>query len=717
MNTNQELLNEIKEEMFSSDEYINEIYYGIQMTVYKNIDKYLEKIPNIYDKIVLSQWANNYDKVNELISSVELDDEVNPKYNNLLKNNADLNETIDLRILSKKYDFLDDMLDMISANRDVQEQIISLSEEKLNIFKLLYNRVKEDTEYRVPYITSLLNRMGTITPFISWQNQFYRYDDLTDSIIENMKNGIELSTEEVDNLLYLYTTNLVWDVNSQAELNAFTTVNGKFNLSIDSLIVEELNQENKNIEKIKNALLLKTYGIDLISARSICERYDLNSLTITEENVDLFEMYKAIINIIREDDPNLLIDVYQEFSNKMNPKPSFMRTVVFENSLRKEFARNLTSSVYKCNQNYTLQDNVKVFDAETDFKMIVTAIGAYQNDFVVRDNYKEYWNSPTIRTHGNCCSLIGNNNLSMAEPKNVIFGFSSMDDNMLLLSSSKDINSTPSSKRFNIAQEEGNGSNRTIDGKQINSIARIGLGIEFTNPDNLLNNTRGDYNELVYERRDLSSNPLFYKKNPDYIVFVEEYENIDDYIKKFEGNSDMLDYLREQQRLQKYQFEQSIKAAQDFNIPIVKINREKAAKNSAFNIENMTKLFEETLDIDLISSIICEFENNRVGNNDKHIVIRDSYFSKEKMDEYLGRIENIISTMGNAELQSRAINRYYTAILSEQKKVEQCANYRNNGQTSAIDFDKTISRIELMSMGMQDIEKKSDLSSSVRRNL
>ncbi|MEG1009721.1 MAG: hypothetical protein RSF67_07940, partial [Clostridia bacterium] len=706
----------IKREMISSDEDIVEEYYGTQISVYKNIDKYLAMIPNIYDKIALAQWANNYTKVNELISSVEFDEQMNRKYYDLLKNNIDLNETIDLRILSMKYDFLNDMLDMITTNRDVQEQIISLSDEELKIFELLYNRVKETTEYRVPYITSLLNRMGTVTPFSYWQNKFYRYDELKESITENMENGSVLSEGELDNLLYLYTTNLVWDVKSQKELNDFTTHNGKFSLSVESIFNEELNKDNKNIEKIKNALLLKTYGIDLISACAICERYDLNSLSITDENIDLFEMYMAIINIINEDDSALLIELYQEFSKQLSPKPNFMRTVVFENLLRKGFAKDLTTSVYKCDQDYIFKDNVKVYDAGTDFKMIVTAIGAYQTDFNSGDNYKEYWNSPTIRSHGNCCSLIGNNNLSMANAKNVIFGFSSMDVNMLLLSSSMDINSTPSSKRFNIAQEEGNGSNRTIDGKQINSIGKMGFGIEFTNPDNLLNNTRGDYNELVYERRDLCSNPLFYKKNPDYIVFIEEYENIDDCIKKFEGNSEMLTYLREQRQLQIYQFEQSIKAAQDFNIPIVKINREKLAKNSSLYIENMMKLFEEKKDINLITLIICEFENNRFGNNDKHMIIRDSYFSKEKMDEYLSRIENTILTIGDDELKNKAFNIYYDAVIAEQRKVKRCANYRNNGQISAIDFDKTISRIELMSMENLTVENNSILFGNTRGN-
>lgn len=38
------------------------------------------------------------------------------------------------------------------------------------------------------------------------------------------------------------------------------------------------------------------------------------------------------------------------------------------------------------------------------------------------------------------------------------------------------------------------------------------LVIEFAKPNNLLDNTRRDYNKLVYEIRDLSSNPTFYEE-------------------------------------------------------------------------------------------------------------------------------------------------------------------------------------------------------------
>lgn len=715
MNINQELLNELKIELIYSDDDVIEEYYGIQINIYKDIDKYLDKLSNIYDKIALVQWANNYEKANQLISSIQMSEEQKIKYNKLLSNNADLNETIDLRLLMPKYDFLNDMLDMIVTNKDVQEQILSLSDEKLEIFKSLYSRIKEVEDYKVPQITAILNRMGTITPFTSWQNKFYKYSELEESISNSIRNGKSLTREEIDNLLYLYTTNIAWNVKTHKDLSDFTHANGMFFSTIGTIVEQQELQENKNIETIKNALLLKTFGIDLISARAICGRYDLNSIELTQDNIDLFEMYRAMLDIIKEEDAEILLNAYRQFSIEMNPQPSFIRAVVFENSLRKEFALKLNSLVYKCSGHCEIIQNIPIYEAGTNFKMIVTAIGAYQGDFGSKDNYKEYWNSPTIRSHGNCCSLIGNNNLSMAAPKNVIFGFSTMDDNMLLLSSSRNINSTPASRKFNIAEEEYNGSNRTIDGKPINSIGRIGLGIEYTNPSVLLDNTRGDYNELVYERRDLSSNPLFYKKNPDYIVLIEEYEDINLYLDYYKDNPEKIAYLEEQKRVQQYQLQESIKAAKNFGIPIVKINRERCAKNSIFHIRQLLEQFESTKDATLISDIICEFENNRVGNHDQHAIIREQYFSKKAMDEILNRIENTISLIADENEKGKLLNQYYNSLINEQRKVEKCANYRNNGQTSGIEFDIVIERIKAMTELNLEKEEQSSITLPIRR--
>lgn len=688
---NQDLINQIKHEMYTSDEDVNREYYGSMQSYYENIDKYLDRIPDVYDKIYIAQYANNFEKANELISSLDLSDEIRRKYERLLQDNADLNETIDIRILSSKYNFLDDILDMIVTDKRVQEQLLSLSDEKLELFKMLYQRLEENVDYNIPYITTILNKMGRTTPYTAWRNTpYYRYEELENSIIEGLENGKELSTEEIDNLLYLYTSNLKWDINNLEELSDFPNI---FQSSVDAFMEKAQSEEPKDLDNIKLALLLKTYGINVKTATNICKKYNIKGIPITQENVDLFEMYKAMLDIIGEDNPDVLIDTYNQFSSQMSPHPNFMRTITFENSMRKVFAQTLNSSVYKCTDSYTINDGVKIFDAGTDFKMIVTAIGAYQGDFPDQENYFDYWNSPTIRSHGNCCSLIGNNNLSMATPKNIILGFSTMDDNMLLLSGCKDLNSTTSSRNFNIASEESFGTNPDDP------------YIEFSNPDILIDNTRGDYNELVYERRDLSSNPLFYKKNPDYIVFIEEYENIDDYFEEYKDNPDALAYLNEQKKSQEHQLEQSLKAAKDFNIPIVRINRETCAKQAIFEIEQLLSEFENTLNPEYLERMICQFENNRVGNHDKHLIIRSKYFSTTQMSTYLNRLEKTISNIEDTNLRNTLLNKYKKAIVREQEKIKKAGITRKSGQTSGIDFESTLARIEEMAVEPSTVSK------------
>lgn len=679
MNLRQKILSSYKLDIPKHREERIESYYGDMIDIYDDIDEYIDSLESIYDKISLAQWANNYKKVEELIQQLELSEEEQELYLKLKEKNIDINETINFEILSPKYSFVGNMLDMLTTDRDIQEQIISLSDEMLELFKLLYNRLEEVSDYNVPYIAKILRKIGYVTPETHWRNNQHYYDELNQDITRLIKEGYRFTEKEIDTLLFLYNSNIQFTVRNMSEVTNFGKKETQDQKEIDDLIDEERNKEKKNISNIKFALLLKTYGIGFNEAKELLNKYDLTKLPLTEENKDLFEMYKAIAQIVIENNPDTLISIYDEFSKKMNPNFDFMRITTFENNLRKEFAKSLNREIYKTeNYSYTTINDIKVYDAGCDFKMIVTAIGAYQGDFKDQNNYSDYWNSRHIRSHGNCCSLIGNNNLSMAEAKNVIFGFSTMGENMLLLSGNKDLNSTPDSRKFNTTE---------------NSRCNI-----FTSGDDLLDNTRGEYNELVYERRDLSSNPKFYKKNPDYIVFIEEYEDIDEYIRIYSecNNKDKLTELQKQKQQQEHMWQESIKAAHDFGIPIVKINREKCAKNETQKLENMVSEFEETKNPKLISQIITQFHNNRFGNKEKHSLIRDKYFSKEIMDKYLERIDNAILSIDDVQTRLDILNNYKEAIEIEHKKVDYYRYITDVKKTSAIDFDKTMKVIEAM---------------------
>ena len=690
MTEEQEILSQIKLEIFKKIDPEVELYYGVPVEVYNGIDEYLNRLPDLKDKIALAQWANNYKKVDELILKLKITESEMNKYLKLKQKNAEINQTLNFKILSEKYDFLSDTLDMIVTDVNTQELIISLSDEKLEVFKLLYENLKKLTDYTIPYMIEILRKLGTLTPFTHWMNSCSKYPELTKEIEEVLKSRENIDESLIETLLFIYTSPSQWLVESLEDVKNIMSSTSKDSIQLQNMIDNERTKEVKNIDKIKEALLFKTYGISLNTAKKILGRYDITGLEVTEENKDLFEMYEAIARIVCETDSNLLISIYDEFTKSLNTKLDFMRITVFENSLRKEFAKALNNCVFKTdNKSFKLVDGVKVIDAGEDFKMIVTAVGAYQDRFKDMENYSTYWNSASIRSHGNCCSLIANNNLSMAEAKNIILGFSTMSDNMLLLCGDKDLNSTPDSKELNTT---------------------IKLNQNFYSASKLINITRADYNELVYERRDLSSNPKFYKKNPDYIVFIEEYENIDEYIERYKNQPQKLGLVLKQKQEQERMWKETLKAAQNFNVPIVKINREKCAKKSVNMINDLLLQFKSSKNPNLIYEIITQFENNRVGNNKNHIAIRERYFSMDFMNLILGEIENIIINESNLELKDILLKKYREAISNEKKLVKAASLYRKMGQTSGINFDLVLSRIE----GLQS-DKVSDIGMGVKR--
>lgn len=666
-------MSKIIHDIIKNEDSVEKEYYGGIVNVYRDIDKYLIQLDDIRDKIYLAQWCNNYDKVKELISNLSLSEYEKNKYLKLREKNIEIDETINFKILSKKYSFLDNIMDMITANCDIQDQILSLSDSRLRLFEQMYLKLQTLTDYYNPYITTILLRIGYVSLDTAWLNEFHYYDDLLINIDDLMSQGYILSDDEIEKLLYLCTSSVIHTVPNVSELQNFgddTTID---NIELKDDLLKA--KEEKDIDYLKFAILVQAYGISLKSAKDICKKYNISNITITNENRDVFEMYLAIYQIINESDPDVLIKLYDEFTKIMKPKKDFRRIIVFENDLRKAFAHDLNNQVFKTDKlPYDEVDGIKIYDAGVDFKMIVTAIGAYQVNFENKDNYSEYWNSPKIRSHCNCCSLIGNANLSMANVKNVIFGFSTMNDNMLLLSSSSDINSTPESRIFNPT------GNRYQ---------------EYMDANSMLNNTRGDYNELVYERKDLSSNPKFYKKNPDYIVFFEEYESYDEMFEKYKDKPEGLEYLKQQKELEDKFFQESLKAAKNFGIPIVKINREKVAKSEYDKIQKLVKSFIETKNPDLLILIITSFESSRVGNAGLHDLIREKYFSSKQITMILDEIKNSISSIDNESERNTLYFILYKAIIEEQRKVDACKDgKRNKEQTPGIDFTKELGEIE-----------------------
>jgi len=346
----------------------------------------------------------------------------------------------------------------------------------------------------------------------------------------------------------------------------------------------------------------------------------------------------------------------------------------------------------------------------TDFKALVTAIGAFDREFEKPENYKQYWNNTSIKSHALPCSLIGNTNFSMVIPKEVVFGFLDMPKHSLHAASPKDLGSTG---RFS--------QNFYMDAHIAN---------KFMDLDTCLDHTR-DYNEFDYERRDYKKDRTNYKKNPDYILFIDEYEDADKYIKFYEENpvqirfyydneediwgrmkseeifeeqygenSTFLQYMQKQSEKLKTKWQESLKAAKDFNIPIRVVNREKCARLESEKMQYLLQQYLLTHDLNLIPKIFIIYENNRFGHIN-NLIILNKYFSENVISKILDIIINEIQTL-DTESQKSHLSVLKETIENEEKKIKyyfhNSLKYQNIGFNSV----KTLQIIKNLEQAIGD---------------
>lgn len=259
-------------------------YYGTFEFVL-NVEDTIEQLDFISDKITLSQMAHDFELAGKLINDSITDKKQKQLYLKLKETNADIDETINIELLSDRYSFLGNLLDSIITDIEVQQRLVSLSDERLELFKQLFNKVKDEVSNPIPIITKSLSRLGT-SPYIHQFNDSNNYASLNSNLEKQLKQGIPLSESDKEKLLFIYTSNTNWTVSSVEDLTSFGEKGSKDMLEIDGMVNNERNSPTKNITNIQNALLWKSYGISLNEAQNIVSKYKAGNIEITYDNRD-----------------------------------------------------------------------------------------------------------------------------------------------------------------------------------------------------------------------------------------------------------------------------------------------------------------------------------------------------------------------------------------------------------------------------------------------
>ena len=386
----------------------------------------------------------------------------------LYEKNNDAVSNIDIRILDEHYlkTLGEDKINLISCFPEVQAKILSLSEKEYEIFAKCLN--------------SYIERAGTdewTTVATYWlenlQNGEYR------ELIDNIEDVEKVDIEKFSKILQLtndFNIKTVGDIENYEE--------------ITKKKCDEIMKNTGNLEEKKGAVLLKLFGQDMEYAKTILTRYgeDISNIGDGEEK-DFVIALQEIMDIKNED---VLRQIYEKCE-----EVGIIDKTIIERDLKTAYGKTFNEGLYQTeiediigekDLSEELRDlNANVYDAGTDFKMIITSIAPFVRNNP--ENFKKDWNRPAIGSQHFCASYIRNDMIGLPPVPHLCYGFNSMKDDALMLSGTEDILSSG-----------------------VSFISGSWCKQRYCSPEKQINSTR-TYNEMDFRRIQGEK-----RKQPDYIV-------------------------------------------------------------------------------------------------------------------------------------------------------------------------------------------------------
>jgi len=436
--------------------------------------------------------------------------------------------------------------------------------------------------------------------------------------LNDIQNPTELEIENIINIILYGDRSIksVDDVKNYSEIKA-----------------KHFNEIIKNgSEGVESAYLARYFNMRSSDAVKIIEEYGFycDRLEETAENIPIKNYISTLRNIINCN-PEILSIAYQ-LSDEQEEISRLESELLLE-SIREKIAQDIKESLYKTNDREKKdtvsimldgkQVDIDVFEPDEDFNMLVTVLDAYGEGDGVYEDYKAQWNTNKYADNQRICtSYIGNNYLLLvSRHSGIIFGFTSFANHALVEMAPYD----------------------TVS-KNNELVTTTVRKTKFMLGEDLKNYSR-KYSEVGIERQDLEIGSG--KLQPNYIVcFASTVDDID---------------------------EESKKAAAQFNIPIVLIDREKIAQRELIKIEDTIERFRQTKDIKLINKIIEQYCTNKYGSvicerdisylrQREYVNIEHTYFSTDRLKEIIEELIEIAN--GSSEI----LEEIKAALLLEEEK-------------------------------------------------
>lgn len=555
------------------------------------------------------------------------------------------------------YKYIQDDIIRISSPKKTDGTVdLELGNKKIELLSILFNYLSSDKKKELS----------------NWKTYYYK-------IISKMVSEEDLYNDIASRLDKLDSKLLAKLVNYTLENHQFELMNLEDFRKYDEIRQNWIstNLESDDLTNVKNAVLEKVLGISRETAQSFYYYYAEGVLDENSSFSVLTKEFFEILNKIMEEE-NILV-LKNELSN-INTLSTLENKSYLDlrNLIKEQYIEEYNKTLFKIEgkDKFDSIDNVDMYLAggktgKDKFNISLTAVGAYEQLQISEENinYKENWERPKMENHGICTSYIANNNMGVAKSNYFVLGFTDYEDDALLLAGPYDIFSKGNS--FSITDEE--------EGKCL-----------YLMPKTMIDNTRGLHNEMVMERIVNQE-----KRKPSYVVLV-----CDDYEKsktRYLLNKICGKYNEERKTSNQEQNEEdllfnAIKAAHDFSIPIVVVEREKIAKHEYKKIVDKLDEFEKEKDLDLKKAqdyfyhLITNLENNHSGNSVNHENINRKYFNKELSNRILNTInKKIVNKLKENPNKGLMLLEVLKEVSEKELEKAECASY-----CSIYDYQKII---------------------------
>lgn len=588
----------------------------------------------------LNTFFDNFFDNNELDSILSDSENLNGKLlrlSNLYAKDKTILQCLNGNLLDERYSNIPDYkMQIIAHDNKFQHMILELNDFEYILYSKMTHLVSEQTDRWNRFEKNIVEHLADGL-----------YSELIEDLHRQANNGNKITDKNIETLTFLFSktcttksflneqvlrgfedenernqlirklSDNVFNITTKIELEHFEEIK---ELVCDSVLCnpslddEQLTDSIKKylvqfeglseLDRMKLALLEKNYNIDLKEANVIVKELstDIDETSFNDEyEASIIEQIKAIKNIFECNDINILKQISDL---DLLVKTDLSVSTYLMEQTKEMFAQLYKKDLYMPKENEKIgnviynERNIEVFNANTDFAMIVKRVDSSE------ENSQKIWNSLT-KDDEKGKVLRYYTSASYMTDENLLYGY---NNNQIILGFGQNTNNYSFEGMYT-----GDSSTQFRGGDMVYNLYE---GCRL--PENLEINTDNRYNEIVINTLGTDENGNVMKMQPDYIIYMKEKSDID--ISEFENDP---------------LWDMSQKAASEFGIPIVVVDKEKIKESEKNKIYNMSERIEESTNIKDKLKFVKKVEHYVSRYGEEGIKEYASYEKLKSLREYI----------------------------------------------------------------------------------